>query len=275
MSEETVNELAVADRNKVIGFGSNIFRSAEYYTEAWKMACSISKSQFIPDAYKNRPEDCLIAIEMSHRIGASPVQVLQNLYIVHGKPAWSSQFLISCINACGRFSPLRYKMTGTEGKDDFGCFAWATDLDCGDILEAPKVTIAMAKKEGWYTKNGSKWQTMPELMLRYRAATFFARLYAPEITMGMRTQEEEMEISTDTNKKKSRFEAASTPIELVATEVRDNAELISDEIATKNIPVTIEEVKKFCNENKIEFVADTVIPQLNSIADGILLSKEN
>ena len=48
----------------------------------------------------------------------------------------------------------------------------------------------MAKAEGWLQKQGSKWQTMPDLMLRYRAAAFFARQYAPELTMGMHTAEE-------------------------------------------------------------------------------------
>jgi len=54
--------------------------------------------------------------------------------------------------------------------------------------------MAMAEAEGWSTKPGSKWKTMPELMLRYRAAAFFARIYAPDITLGMQTSEESMDI---------------------------------------------------------------------------------
>ena len=53
----------------------------------------------------------------------------------------------------------------------------------------------MAKAEGWLTKTGSKWQTMPELMLKYRAAAFFGRLYAPEVLMGMQTAEEVIDIT--------------------------------------------------------------------------------
>jgi hypothetical protein len=117
---------------------------------------------------------------------------MQNLYIVHGRPAWSSQFLISCINASGKFSPLRYTMTG-DG-DARGCVAWAVDAS-GERLESPEITIGMAKAEGWYDKKGSKWQTMPDLMLRYRSATLFARLYCPELTMGMKADDEIIDIT--------------------------------------------------------------------------------
>ena len=53
----------------------------------------------------------------------------------------------------------------------------------------------MVKAEKWLQKNGSKWQTMPELMFHYRAASFFGRLYAPDILKGMHTIEENLDIS--------------------------------------------------------------------------------
>ena len=116
--------------------------------------------------------------------------VMQNLYIVHGRPGWSSQFLISTFNASGRFSALRYEWVGERGTDDWGCRAWAIELATGEKLVGSTVTIGLAKKEGWYNKQGSKWQTMPEQMLMYRAASWFVRAYAPEIAMGLHTVEE-------------------------------------------------------------------------------------
>jgi hypothetical protein len=126
---------------------------------------------------------------MAERMGADPFMVMQNLYVVHGNPAFSAKFLIACVNACGRFSPLRYRMTGTKGEDSWGCIAWAKD-ESGEVLESAEVTIAMAKAEGWFQKQGSKWQTMPEMMLQYRSAAFFTRAYAPDVSMGMMTREE-------------------------------------------------------------------------------------
>lgn len=122
----------------------DIFSSPETFAGMWKVAVCLSKSQMVPRNFQNRPEDCMIALDMARRIGASPIMILQNLYIVYGKPAWSSQFLISCLNSCGKFSPLRYSMTGKKGTETFGCIAWATDK-AGERLESPEVTMGIAR----------------------------------------------------------------------------------------------------------------------------------
>lgn len=158
------------------------------FDHAQRVAKMLASSNLIPEAYRGNIQNTMIALELANRIGASPLLVMQNLYIVQGKPSWSSSFIIASLNACHRFSPLRFAMSG-EG-DDYGCAAWAYDLATGDKLEGPKVTWTMAKAEGWHGKAGSKWKTMPELMFRYRAAAFFGRLYAPDILMGMQTAEE-------------------------------------------------------------------------------------
>jgi hypothetical protein len=139
---------------------------------------------------------------------------MQNLYIIEGRPSWSSQFIIAAINSCGRFSPLRFEIsepgkpqevvyTATVWKNKQKveeqrkvkvqhqtCRAWVIEKETGDRLDGPTVSIQMAIDEGWLTKNGSKWLTMPEIMLRYRAASLFGRLYAPELLMGLQTVEE-------------------------------------------------------------------------------------
>lgn len=198
----------------------SVFSSIQAFEDAQRMVKPLASSQFIPANFQGRIDDCLIAMEMSYRMNISPLMVLQNTYIVHGKPAFSSQFLISLVNASKTFATsIRYKEIGERGKDSFGCIAWAKDKD-GEILEGPAVTIEMAKAEGWMSKPGSKWKTMPDVMLRYRAATFFTRFYAPEIAMGMQTKEEVIDVeSVETkNTNTSRFnkpllteESPSTP----------------------------------------------------------------
>ena len=186
--------------------------------------------------------NCIVALNMSERMKADPLMVMQNLHIIEGRPSWSSAFIVAAINTCGRFSPLRYELSApgepveveyiaTEWKKQPGgksskvevakkvtvrhqsCIAWTVEKGveiprfspeemrgkslltlCREygvpVLESPEVSIQMAIDEGWLTKNGSKWQTIPELMLRYRCASFFGRLYAPEILMGLQTAEE-------------------------------------------------------------------------------------
>ena len=58
------------------------------------------------------------------------------------------------------------------------------------ILEGSEVTIELSKKEGWYAKTGSKWQTMAQQMLMYRSASWLVRAYAPELAMGLHTRDE-------------------------------------------------------------------------------------
>ncbi len=150
----------------------------------------LSSSTLVPKEYQGNLPNAVVALNMAQRLGADPLQVMQNLYVVHGRPAWSSQFLIATFNQSGKFSALRYEFTGQRGTDSWGCRAYATERETGERIEGPEVTINMAKREGWATKSGSKWQTMPELMLRYRAAAFLIRTAAPEIAMGLQTTEE-------------------------------------------------------------------------------------
>lgn len=166
------------------------FATKEGFELAQRAAKLLASSSLVPKEYQGNLANCVIALNMASRMQADPLMVMQNLYIVHGRPGWSSQFLISTFNASGRFSALRYEWVGEEGKDSWGCRAWAIEKETGEKLVGSTVTIGLAKKEGWYSKSGSKWQTMPQQMLMYRAAAWFIRAYAPEIAMGMHTAEE-------------------------------------------------------------------------------------
>lgn len=155
-----------------------------------RVAKAFAASTLVPQQYQGNMPNCMIAINMAERIGADPMMVMQNLYIVHGRPGWSAQFLIATFNHCGRFSALRYEWIGERGKDSWGCRAWAIEKDTEQKIVGPDVTIELAKKEGWADKSGSKWKTIPQLMLMYRAAAWMIRAYAPEIAMGLQTAEE-------------------------------------------------------------------------------------
>ncbi len=158
-----------------------------------RMAQMYVQSTIIPESYRGNIGNCVIAIDMAQRMGANPLMVMQNLYIVHGNPGWSSKFLIACINMSGRFTPLRYQFYGKRGTQQYGCRAYAyekSDVNHKDALCGIWITMDMAEKEGWTSKNGSKWRTMPDQMLMYRAAAFWQRAYAPEISMGFLTKEE-------------------------------------------------------------------------------------
>lgn len=170
--------------------------------------------------------NCMIAVEVATRIGASPLMVMQNMAVIYGRPSWSSKFLIATVNSCGRFEPLQFRFTdkGALGMVDYIEYVWNQQKRCKDpvkkqfdgkniheiecvayttkrgsdgILESSPVSIRLAIQEGWYTKSGSKWQTMTKQMLMYRAASMWTNAYAPELSMGMRTVEEQQDIYTE------------------------------------------------------------------------------
>lgn len=164
------------------------FGTKEGFELMLRQARWLAQSDLVPKQFQGNIANAVIALEMANRMGASPLSVMQNIYIVHGKPGWSAQFIIAAVNTTGKFTPIRYEIKGEGEKKS--CVAWATEKTTGERLESPPVSIAMAKVEGWLEKQGSKWKTMPDLMLRYRTATLFGRLYAPEVLMGMKTVDE-------------------------------------------------------------------------------------
>ena len=185
--------------------------SLQGFELAQRVAKALATSNLVPKEYQGNLSNCLIGLEMAQRIGASPLMVLQNLIVIHGRPTWSSQFLIATFNGCGKYSSIRYEFSGEEGKDDYGCRAISTELSTGEKLAGPLVTIGLAKKEGWYSRNGSKWQTMPEVMLRYRAAAWFVRTTAPELAMGLQTQEEAIDVMETRQTDHGEFEVIDLP----------------------------------------------------------------
>lgn len=182
-------------------------KAFEFHLRKAKM---LSQSQLIPQSFQNNIPNVMIAMDIAARVGMNELMVMQNLYIVHGKPSWASQYIISAVNASGRFTPLKFKIDG-EG-DQKNCYAYATEKESGDVLKGPPVSIHMAKQEQWFQKKGSKWQTMPDLMLHYRAATFFGRLYAPEYLNGMKTQDEMQDIATNSRKQTKEINPTEKPV---------------------------------------------------------------
>ena len=247
--EKDLPKVLEGDNSSMLVFGSQ-----SNFEQAIRMARCLCASSIVPAIYQDPDKglsNCIIALEMANRIKMSPLMVMQNLYIVYGNIGWSSKFLIAAWNTCGKYTTIKYEFEGDKATDNFGCRAISTDKETGDILRSALVTIKMAKVEGWFDKKGSKWQTMPELMLQYRAAAFLVRTYAPEISMGMQTEEElhdiiDVEFNDVTEHKvaqKVTTEANATPlppedtkpVDASKEEVKPKAEPVKPNIAEQPV----------------------------------------
>ena len=221
------NEVQATEKQHVnlqTDFSLGIFGTSDNFKMAWQMAQALSQSTVVPKDFQGNPSNCLIAIEQANRLHMSPFMVMQNLYVIQGRPSWSSKFLIAMINGSGKFDQeLQFEEVRDKNGKPFSCLAWT--MKDGRRVDGMTVDMDMAQAEGWLTKNGSKWKTMPQLMLRYRAASFFSSLNCPELTLGIYTQEE----------------------------IEDNDFEIYQGDVTHRIQKEIEE-----NQNAVEFNPDTV-----------------
>ena len=195
MSENTTvavkeeNKEVAQQRNKVTDFSLGIFGTSDNFMMATQMAKALASSTVVPKEYQGNFSNGLVAIEIAQRLRTSPLMVMQNLNVIQGRPSWSAQFLIAMVNGSGKYDmELQFdEKTDKDGKP-FSCQCWTERK--GRKVTGIVVDMEMAKAEGWVGKNGSKWKTMPQVMLRYRAASFFARMNCPELTLGYYSQDE-------------------------------------------------------------------------------------
>ena len=177
-----------------------VFSGIAAFDAAQRMARALCSSSLVHRGYQGQQglANSLIALEIAGRVRLSPLVVMQNMTPIHGRPTWSSKFLIATVNASGRFSPLRFVFDDKEKPTR--CTAVATDKATGEVLEGETITLELARREGWWSRKDrqgnetSKWQTMTGQMLRYRAAAWWGNVYCPEIALRLMTQEEALDI---------------------------------------------------------------------------------
>ena len=189
--ENQNNETSVLETEK-----NNRTPVLQSFADNWKIAQQYAKSDLIPDNYKNKPENVIIALGMSSKMNLDLFTIMQNLDIVKGKARWNGSFCRTLIEKTGKYKDLDLIYTGEKDKDSFGCYLQAVRKNDGKIVKGAEITVGMAKAEGWwskkdkYGKETSKWQSLTELMLGYRAMSFFARMHCPEALSGVYTGEE-------------------------------------------------------------------------------------
>lgn len=197
-----MQEIAVREENAVAG--NDILSDFAAFENAQRIGKVLCQSQIIPQSYQNNLPNVIVALEIAARNKLSPIVVMQNLNVIKGRPTWSSKYIIAALTTA-RVDNLHYELAedGTITVSGFGgktmiknlmCRAIANDKRTGEERVGPWVSMKMAVDEGWYGKDGSKWKTMPEMMIRYRAATFFASIYYPELSIGIEEEDSAPEV---------------------------------------------------------------------------------
>ena len=252
-NDQTANtDLQVLEAKRKAEFAlSPVGQMQEKFAVMQRMAGMYASSTIVPASYSGNVGNCVIALDIAMRLEANPLMIMQNLYVVHGNPSFSSKFLIATINASRKFTPLRYEFRGDEGKLTYSCRCYAyesSDRERTDPLYGDWISLKMAEDEGWSKKNGSKWRTMPNQMMRYRAAAFWQRVYCPEISMGFLTAEEYEDIEDAeyvevSSKRPNKAALSKINYELQKKVDEDMAELTGEEQVKQDVE-TIEPTKE-------------------------------
>lgn len=153
----------------------------------WDMATALSRSTIIPKAFQGQAANCFVALDMANRMGASPMEIMQNIYVVHGTPGFSAKYAIAMANKSGVFKgPICFEERGSGST--LSVTAFAIVRETGQRVEFT-ADMAMAKAEKW-DSNPKYKSGLAALMLKYRSATLLIRTTCPEVLLGMQTAEE-------------------------------------------------------------------------------------
>ena len=166
---------------------SNIQNNAiDAVDKLYKYSEILAGSTIIPAHYRGQTSDVFVAVQTAYRMNQDPMMVMQGTYIIKGKLSMYTSFAISLANSSGILQGgIRYKIEGD--RDDLKVTAFS-NLKANGAEISYTISMREAKAEGW-TSN-AKYKTLPELMLRYRAATLLIRTHIPEVLNGMHTVEE-------------------------------------------------------------------------------------
>lgn len=180
-SDTPPTELAVVRQSSAL--------SAENLPHTLALADTLARSDLLPAHFAKKPQNCLIALALAQSLNINPIMALQQVSVISGKPCLQSTLMISLLKQSGKIrGPLRFIVSGDDGQPNRGCRAVAIDSETGEEIEGENITLALAQREGW-TRN-AKYKSMPDTMLKWRAAAFFIRTYYPEVVLGLHTAEE-------------------------------------------------------------------------------------
>ena len=256
------DRLPVEVRAQMLQKETSIYFNLAKFEHAQRIAALFASSTMVPQHFQGNVANCLIALNYADRLQADPFMVLQNMYVVHGRPGVEAKLVIALINQSGKYSePLKYKFDGTG--DEYGCTAWTREEKSGEVVDGPKVSWKMVKAEKWDEKAGTKWATIPDLMFRYRAASWFANVHCPELKLGMQTVEEINDFVELRQTGKNKYAPVESPP--AAPDMRVFEDVFEAELSDPLWPAFMESISKLYPNKHKEQIKDDLMAQSDDI----------
>jgi hypothetical protein len=189
------------------------------------MATAIARSDLAPKDYKDKPENCFIAMQMGAEVGLPPMAALQNIAVINGRPSIWGDSALAIVMVHPAFESINEYFEGTGDNKTGVCEIKRR----GHALHTVKFSVADAKTAGLWKKAGP-WTNYPDRMLQMRPRGFALRDKFPDALRGLSIAEEAMDIPPDSN---YRHEAA---IATVAQELPADIRRASDTSPEPAVP---------------------------------------
>jgi len=162
------------------------------FTEAQQFAKMVADTELVPKDYRGKPVAILVAMQWGAEIGLNPLQAIQNVSVINGRPALWGDAALALVRghpACGGVRE------GVDGDGD-ARHGWCEVTRKGEQPQRRTFSVADAKKAGLWGKQGP-WQQYPDRMLQLRARGFALRDVFPDALRGVITAEEANDIPKD------------------------------------------------------------------------------
>lgn len=162
------------------------------FQELVRFAEMAADSDLMPRDYKGKPANIMLAVQMGSELGLSPMQAVQNIAVVNGRPSVWGDALLGLV----RNSPKCQDVSETLAGEGDARTATCTVKRVGSSDTIRSFSIADAKKAGLWGKQGP-WQQYPDRMLQMRARGFACRDAFPDVLKGLISAEEAADIPVD------------------------------------------------------------------------------
>ncbi len=157
------------------------------------LAKFLCKSELLPIAFRNKPENTFILLTMADKLNEDYFDLSNHLNVIHGRTTFGAPYAIRRANLSGKLvSGIQYRQEGQGA--DLKVTAYAHFKSSPEREISHTVTLKQARQAGW-GKGGSQYDHSPDLMLKYRSATFLIRTHMPEVLCGMHTTDEAYDIA--------------------------------------------------------------------------------
>lgn len=163
---------------------TTLMEHAKAMNAAHELATAMCGSDLVPAIYKGKPDNGAAAILYGAELGLTPIQSMQQIFVVHNTPSIYARTMVALVTARG------HEMWEAESTPE-------SVTVCGrrrgsDVVSQSTWTYERAKKAG-YTSN-KKYDTDPQSMLYAKAATEVCRKMAPDVLLGIAYSREELEM---------------------------------------------------------------------------------